>query len=60
MAIQIRELIIRASVDKKNIIGHPAQTPQPLSRRDVYALKKQILDECMDKVEKLLDRRNRR
>lgn len=62
MAIQIRELIVRASVDidKKDVVGSNTKPYQPLGQQEIYTLKKQILEECMEKVEKLLNRRNRR
>ena len=55
MPIEIRELIIRANVD--TIV---TDYPNTMSKSDKIRFKQEIIDACMDKVEKLLERKERR
>ncbi|MDX2286885.1 MAG: DUF5908 family protein [Bacteroidia bacterium] len=57
MPIEIRELVIRASVSR----GLRTQAPAPgISRREYQALKQELLQACTERMRKLIDERMQR
>lgn len=55
MPIEIRELVIRANVD--TIV---TASQNIMSESDKIRFKQEIMDACLDKVEKLLERKEKR
>jgi hypothetical protein len=51
MPIEIRELVIKATVNK----GTRISTNEGLSPYEIRKLKKEIIEECMDKLKSLVD-----
>lgn len=47
MPIEIRELIIKTSITEKQTGG---EKHNALSRRDIDKLKKEIIDQCVEKI----------
>ena len=57
MPIEIRELVIKASVVKP---VQPFPADQLVTQSDMNYFKKEIIEECIAKMEKLLAKKSRR
>lgn len=57
MPIEIRELVIKASVVQPL---EPLEHNRVIRQEDIAVLKKEIMEECMTKMEYLLDKKSRR
>ncbi len=56
MPLEVRELVIRA-----NVLDENAQKKgQQISSTDLANLKKDIVDECVDKMKDMLNKKDRR
>ncbi|MEY4903216.1 MAG: hypothetical protein RLZZ292_1031 [Bacteroidota bacterium] len=58
MPIEIRELVIRANVTEQSKMLHSSNLE--LSPEVIYKLKKEIRDECLDKLMTILERKLQR
>lgn len=56
MPVKVNEFIIQAKFDDSDA----ASSGQSETRIDTIALKEEIIKECLEKVERLLDRRENR
>ncbi len=61
MPVEIREMNIRANVEKLDAnMGKSEALDSYLSTQEMNKIKKEIIDECMDKVIKYLEKSKRR
>ncbi len=56
MPIEVRQLVIRANVSEE--LSAPEQKTS--TAPEVEQLRKEIIEECMEKVKELLDKKNQR
>lgn len=57
MPIEIKEMIVKVNIQEKNIRSN---APASLDKKILEQLKKEIINECMEKVDEYLERMTER
>jgi gamma-glutamyl phosphate reductase len=64
MGIKIKDFVIQAKVNenrrKSDVVDSKMSSSSHLNVADTLAIKREIVDECLEKMNELLDKRNNR